>query len=276
MMRRAGLAGMLLAVALLASACGRRAPDGQIVAIVDGEDITTHDLERLESRLPAGTRIDAELRNQLVSALIDGRLAAQEAKREGFRKTPEYLDASREANDAILIDLLNRHVATTVQPPSPADVDRYLESHASRFTDRQIVRLDQVRFTRSAAAMKAIANVSTLAAAEAALQTAGIPFQRSIVTVDTLALTDELERELLGLSPNKLLGDRQGTVVSLSQVVSRTPMPVAAKDARDAASALIARDRAREALGAMHQRLRQSAKVSYQKGFAPPPATARK
>ena len=125
---------LAVGIALMASACTKKA-EGQTVAIVNGEEITAAELnaELGNAKIPEGADKN-QARSRVLQAMIDRRLLAQQARKDGIDKTPEFLNRQRRATDEWLVNraLARGHVAEAV--------DFYL-----RFSLATLVRLVRVQ-----------------------------------------------------------------------------------------------------------------------------------
>ena len=99
-----GVAG----AALILAGCDKE-PEGQVAAVVNGDEITLQEInaEIASANVPAGT--DAkQLQRQALNRIVERRLLAQSAREDGLDKTPEYLIRSRQVDDALLVQLLGQ------------------------------------------------------------------------------------------------------------------------------------------------------------------------
>ena len=99
----------MLVAALALTACGSPEPTGQVIARLDGSDITRRDL-LVELQATAGG-LDADLATAepaLLRRVADRRLLAAEARRRRIDRSPEYLGLERRAREELLVALLDR------------------------------------------------------------------------------------------------------------------------------------------------------------------------
>ena len=86
-------------MSVLAAGCSKAEPDGQVIAIANGEEITLGELnEEARARgLPiVNNRV---LRESVIRDLIDRKLLVQEALRKKLDRTPQHLLAIRRLNE---------------------------------------------------------------------------------------------------------------------------------------------------------------------------------
>lgn len=112
--QRPPVAGLLAAICLLAvGGCGAKSPDAPaesdtgaapaaILARVDGTAITTADLERAILNTPRPEQfeyINPPQRQELLETLIDRKLLAQQARRDGLDREPAIAERLADADD---------------------------------------------------------------------------------------------------------------------------------------------------------------------------------
>lgn len=135
-------APLLLAAGLLISSCSEPVPQGQVLAVVNGEDVTQRDLA-------AEAAVRADQVPGVVAELIDRRLLAEAARAQGIEQTPEYLAAMRRAREQLLVQGLGRQLAAKIPAPRPADIAAYIAGRPHAFAERAVVALDRADTTAS-------------------------------------------------------------------------------------------------------------------------------
>ena len=83
---------------------------------------------------------------RVLQQMIDRRLLADQAKKEGVDTTPEYISRKRRSEDDLLISMLSAQRFKSVALPSARDTDAYIASHPAMFANRQLWELDQIQY----------------------------------------------------------------------------------------------------------------------------------
>ena len=114
-----------LALAFVVSGCNKKA-EGQTVAIVNNEEITAAELNAqiATAKLPPGLSKE-DARTRVLQSMIDRRLLAQQAKKDGIDKSAEFLNRQRQATEELLIRMLASRQMDTAQLPSNQQVERF-------------------------------------------------------------------------------------------------------------------------------------------------------
>ena len=117
---------------IVPAGCADRPPTDQVLASVDGDDVTKRDLavEAALTRLPPGP--------VTLNAIVDRKLLVRRAKRDRLDLTPDYLAAMRRFREATLAV---QEVAGTLPPPGDAAVRGFAAAHDWRFAGRRLVEV---------------------------------------------------------------------------------------------------------------------------------------
>ena len=260
-----------LALALVVSACNKKA-EGQTVAIVNGEEITAAELnaELQNAKIPPGMEKD-QARNRVLQQMIDRRLLAQQAKKDGLDKSPEFLNRQRRMNEDLLINMFASRQIDTTKLPSDPEIQRFEASRPEMFANREQWNLDQLRFTMPTdEAVKAkLEAAKSLDEVAKVLGEAGIAFNRQKNRLDTAVIPHDLYGRLLTMDPGEPFIIPVGNLAIASVVTSREPAAITGDQARPVAVAAMRRAQAAKLMQDRLKSLRQAAKIDYKSGFAP-------
>lgn len=260
------LAGLVL------TGCERKA-EGQTVAVVNGEEITSAELNAELSRanIPA-TADKTKARAQILQAMVDRRLLAQQAKSDGLDKSPDFLNRQRRSTEDLLIGMLASRQINTAQLPSADTIAKFQASRPEMFAKRETWDLEQLFYQtpKDAAALKRIADTHSIDALAAALTQSGIPFNRGKNKINTAIIPHELYVKLNSLPAGEPFIVPSGDRSAASAIVARTSSVPSAADAKSLAVQAIRQTDGQKFMENRLKSLRTGAKIEYQTGFAPP------
>ena len=112
----------LASVSLTIAGCQKKA-EGQVVAVVNGEEITLTELNAEISELNVPESADKELvRSRVLQRMVDRRLLVQAAKEAGLDRDPEYLTQERRMREQLLVNMYGRKTMDTVKVPDAASI----------------------------------------------------------------------------------------------------------------------------------------------------------
>lgn len=262
----------LLAAALLlalSAACSREPPaDGQVLAIVNGEEITIPELnaEARARGLVIGN--DAALRAALLQELIDRRLLAQTARKEGLDRTPDYILQSRRAAELTLVQELAEVSGHAAREPTPQQLSAFIAANPQAFGQRAVVTVEQMSLPGPVPATKAaaVAAAPSLEQAAALLGNPGLASAKAMQTWDTAQLDPDSAVRLLQAPTNEIMVlHPPGSGWLAVRKINATPSPVPPNQQAAAASALLKQASARQASAQLLQRARSRAKIEIPK-----------
>ena len=206
---RAFLAG--LGALLVLSGChfgtSKPNPTGQVVATVGDREITRRELEAEIRGSTASTPAAQKAEQQAALQRIIQRVAlANAARDQGMDKDPSFALLSQRADDAILVQLLESKVASSVPPPTNEEVQQYQETNPNIFSDRKMFDVDQIRFQRPSDPqfIAKLEPLKTLDEVANFLTQNHVMFQRGANVMDSVGQNPKLLSAILALPPHEV------------------------------------------------------------------------
>lgn len=259
-------------VAALASSCTRKA-EGQTVAIVNGQEITVPDLNfALElAKVPEGAD-KTKARAQVLQQLVDRRLLAEQARKEGIDKTPDYLNRERRADEDLLISMLADRRLKTTQLPSDREVQNFMATHPEMFAGREIWTLNQVVFQAPTdpAVKNAVQGAHSIDALMAVLQQYKIAYRQQSNRLDTATIPPDLFGKLKAVPSGEPFAVTAGKQMVASVVTAKESKTLSGDEAKPLATQAMRKMQTTKNLESQLKSLRSSAKIEYQSGYGPP------
>lgn len=263
----------IIALGVLTSGCNKKA-EGQTVAVVNGEEITLPDLNFAlgTTNVPEGMDKNAA-RSQILQQLVDRRLLAEQARKEGIDKSPEYLNRVRRADEDMLISMLAAKRLKSAQLPSDREVQDYISSHPNMFDKREIWDLDQIAYPTQTdpGTLAEIQNAHSMAALTAVLQKHNVAFKSQKNRLDTASLPPEMYAKINGVPAGEPIVVPVGKNSVASVISGRQAQPIAGDKAKPIAVEAMRKTQTAKSLESLVNSLRSSGKIEYQPGYAPPP-----
>ena len=112
-------------------------PSGQVVATVDGEEITSlqlrTELGNFGSRDP---EVMKAAQQQALQRIIMRKLIAKKAREEKLDKGTDYTLQVERGQEALLAQLYQRKLATKAPQPTKAEAEAYVTANPARFLSR--------------------------------------------------------------------------------------------------------------------------------------------
>ncbi len=272
--RRIGLvATVALGVAI--AGCSKK-PTDQVVAIVNGEEISLPELnaELGNAQVPPG--VDKKLvQQQLLQRIVDRRLLAQSAKDQGLDRDPAFIVEQRRVNESLLVEKLAKRTNDTIPVPTAAEIDKFISGNPTLFGGRQLYSVDQIAFATPAdpTKLKALEPAKTMDEVTTVLKQLGINFQRANRVVDSATVPPQQMQKIISLPKGEPFVVPSQGQVTVNVITGGKAEPLPDTQSR----AMAVRALRGQALGKLgEQRLKEArakAKIDYQAGFAPPAKT---
>lgn len=197
----AGLAAML-------SACGGSGgtPTGQVVATVDGQEITANELRMELGGAKAGTpEAQKELERRALQSIINRKLLAKAAADQKLDQAPEFAMQKAKADELVAISALERKLSAAVPQPSKQEAERFVSDHPDSFAQRKLFVVDQVVAPGvPQAVLREMQPLKTLDQVEQLLTQRGVPHQRAVGAIDGATSDPEMVKKIAALPPGEV------------------------------------------------------------------------
>jgi peptidyl-prolyl cis-trans isomerase C len=264
----AGTAAMLV----LLSGCEKKV-GGQVVAVVNGEEITQQQLnaELNGAQLQPGADKKA-IMAQLLQRVVDRTLLVQQAKADGLDQSPAYLEQARRQQESLLVNMLAGKMAKNISLPDNSAVSSFIAGNPTMFAGRKRYTLDQIVFPQPTdmSVVKDLQPAHSLEEIAQILTAKGIQFQRGNGQVDSGMLPPEVASRIAALPAGEpfLIPDNGRLVASVIKSAEAVATPE--DQAKPAALNVLRQQALAEAMRKQVTKSRSTAKIEYQPGFAPP------
>ncbi|NWG46209.1 MAG: peptidyl-prolyl cis-trans isomerase, EpsD family [Alphaproteobacteria bacterium] len=279
---RARLAHMLaLALALGLGAClpdtdksaegeARKDEDGQVVARVDGEEITIHQVNSELQRSGLLGSADEAARDAALQAIVRRKLLANAAMAERLDRNPLVVHNLEAARDAVMGEAYMMQELAVVTEPSLTEIDDFIARNPLLFTDRRsyvvrVIEMPSEAYTDEFVPL--FDETPDFTAFKRELLGAGVAFDeaRSIRLSSDFPEAVRERLAQLGVNDNLVLRTRSAT--QILKVEAITPMPLSTEQARVAARSILLQDRLRRTAGTLDQALAAKAEIAYYGAF---------
>jgi EpsD family peptidyl-prolyl cis-trans isomerase len=253
-------------------------PKGQVVATVDGKEITNLELRAelggFGSRDP---EVMKAAQQQALQRIILRRLLADKARDEKLDKSAEFNLQLKRGEETLLAQLYERKLASKIAQPSRADADAFVASHPAMFANRQVLFVDQVIAGPNKIPPEQFKPLNTLPEVKALLDANGVQYQENAVVLDTLSADPRLVAAVQGLKPGEVFVVPQRGSLVFNQVTATRSAPLNGTIANAYAMNVLRQQRAQETVAKQVSDLRKAAepKITYNAAFKPPAPPAK-
>jgi EpsD family peptidyl-prolyl cis-trans isomerase len=254
---------MLLSAAL--AGCGTPAPKGQVLATVNGREVTGQDL--LAEQRASGVQ-DGGDRRVLLQRVVSRVLLAQAAHARKLDTYPGYPSDVARVQEEFLAQKTLRSVVKPPLASTAAQVTEFMGSHPYMFASRMNIQLDEIRF-QTGDGLKSLSGLNEMQAVVSRLKSLNTAFNRQTRTIDTAQLPPVVADQLAKTTIGELrLFQKDGVGVGVV-VLARSPLILASDQQQTMARRLLAEGMVQGQADNELTRLRGLAKIAYQPGYAP-------
>ncbi len=275
------------ALALLGlAACGgkSKAPEGQVVATVDGKDVTVHELNAEIGLIPnrGGDAPRKLVESVALARIIDRKMLVEEAMKRNLDKNPQFLLAKQRTDESLLVQALQADVQQKVPATTREAAQKFVADNPQIFGDRKIFTLDQIQFLKPANIDQLpLKDAKSMAEVEKILIDANIDYRRAPQQLDSLTINPGLTNEIVKLSsagtgePFMFADQPAGApapVIYVNTVTNTKTQPFTGEKAISYAQNLLQRQEIQKRLGTELKGWQDSykGKIIYAKGYGPP------
>lgn len=249
-------------------------PTGQVVATVDGEEITT-----LQLRAELGTfssrdpNVMKAAQQQALQRIILRKMLAEEAKKQKLDKGTDYTLQLERGRETLLAQLYQRKLATQTTQPTRAEAEAFVQSHPEMFANRRVMFVDQVIAAPSKIPPDRLRPLKTLDEVKALLAAEGVQYQENAVVLDTLTGNPALVKAVINLPPGEVFVIPQGASLLFNQVTATRPTPFVGDMATAFAMNTVRGRKAQDFVAKKVTDMRKGAesKITYNPAYKPPP-----
>ena len=247
---------------------------GQVVATVDGQEITSLELRQemgnFSSRDPKIVKLAQQ---QALQQIIMRKLLVQKAKADKLDKTQDYTLQVHRGAETLLAQLEQRKLASGVTTPTRQDAQTFMASNPGRFAQRQVLVVDQVIAGPNKLQADKLKSLTTLEQVKALFQQEGVPFQENVVSIDSLTADPRLVDQINKLPSGEVFIVPQGGALIFNRISSTRSAPFTGDAAVTYAMNALRGQRAQDVVRTKMDTLRKDAesKIVYNAAFKPPP-----
>ena len=242
---------------------------GQVVAKVNSDEITVHQINHLIARRPdLSPELAEHARREILEKLIDQDLAVQQAIANKLDRAPEVVLAIDAAKREILARAYFQRVAALQLAPSQKEIRNYYMDHPELFAKRRLYNLVEISVSSghgvTQATLGRAAKRGTMEKLADWLKTQNIKY----ATRRAVRAPEQLPLELLPTLQAMKDGDirvfegRSGRF-EVVQVVTTKSAPIDETRAAPLIEKFLSNKRAKEAIAQEMKRLRRQAQIQY-------------
>jgi EpsD family peptidyl-prolyl cis-trans isomerase len=239
---------------IFATGCSKKtgeqeaASNSQVIARVGNEVITVPELEN-ELRLlniPADKQKDQDVIKRVLNEMVTRKYLLAQAMNAKLDREPNVLLDLLRAREQVLANaFISRAVSAKLSAISKTDIEKYVANNPLKFANRKLMSVDQIAFHLGAnaqAVVDATRNANSLEDVDQKLTEMGIPHSRSMGTLNSSEIPDELMNNMRAKKPDDVFFVRSGQNGVFLKVKDEQTQPLEGEAAFNAARQLMRND----------------------------------
>lgn len=252
-----------------------KAPSGQVIATIDGEEITLAELraELAGAPAPPTPQVGKAMQEQALKQILVRKLLAHAAKEQGLDKTPDFAVQRERATETLLAQAVQRKLAVGQSVSTRQEGETFVAEHPGMFAQRKLLTVDQIRMGRpkNEEDLKGLQPLKSLGDIEAYLQKKGIEYQRGASVIDTASTEPAMIAQLEKLPPGEPFIVPQGGVILINQIRDSRLAPFTGEPAVNYALGILRNQKLQETvnLGVKNLVTSKASAIKYNDAYKP-------
>lgn len=252
---------LIIMVALGSSGCSKKEQkSGQVLAKVNGEEITVHQLNQELTRAPGAKQ------KQILDALVNRQLLIDEAVHEKLDRDPNVMQTLERARSEILAQSYIQRKVANLPKPSKAEVDAFYQKHPELFGQRKLFDTRELVVATkdlNSALKSVLDSANSMDEVSAWLDKQKIRYAPRQISRTTTDLPLHMTAKWQALKKGDKLVMAEGEYSILAFLNDISSAPISAEAAGPQIEQYLRNTRAKEAEAAELTRLRSAAKIEY-------------
>ncbi|NOT67191.1 MAG: peptidyl-prolyl cis-trans isomerase, EpsD family [Methylophilaceae bacterium] len=265
-------------MALVLSSCGGHEGNDknktQVVARVNGEEITVHQLNQvLRTMGPAAANNPAAASKNALESLVNQTIGVQEAKKQKLDREPAVLQAIESSSQRMLLDAYLSKSLQKTAAPTPAEVQAYYTAHPELFANRRLYVFNQLAAKAGkedvASLSNKVAEVRKLEDYVSWLKEKGVEYNLATDAKPSEQLPMPLLANMQKLQPGDIGYLKANDGIVAVEILQTVQQPLSEAQARPFIERFLGRQKQMAAAQKLLTDLRSSAKIEYLGDYKP-------
>jgi hypothetical protein len=241
-------------------------PSGAI-AIVDGASVSQLDVTvEAQSRGISADAIDPPMQKVLLSAVIDRKLLAAAAVKQGATSTPLFQASVARATEMLAAGTTAEQIAGPAREATVQEAQRYMAANPLMFGDRQIFVVDGVVADLRSAPARQFDPAKTIDDVLSSLRLIHIPYERANRRIDSATIPPDQAGRFAKLKNGELFRLPVGQNALVGAIIAREPKILPAGEQLAGAQQAVGQLQRDATLKAALTTLRNNANIKYVTG----------
>jgi EpsD family peptidyl-prolyl cis-trans isomerase len=236
---------------VLAACSSDDVPTGQVVATVDGTEITQTELNaELGGAKGRNAAEQQAIERSVLEGMVNRTLLAKAAAEQELDKTPDGALTKRRAEQMAMIALLEKSITAKAPAVSSDEAKEFVAENPELFDQRRIFLVEQIAVNaNSPKLLKDLEPLNTMTEIQAYLTSVKLPSQMSFGVIDALQTDPSVTKQIVALAPDAVFVLPQGDSIRINRIRDTQVVPVTGDNAVALAKEILGNQRRQQQLG---------------------------
>lgn len=236
---------------VLAGCSSDDVPTGQVVATVDGTEITQTELNAELGGVKGRNAAEQQaIERSVLEGMVNRTLLAKAAAEQELDKTPEGAITKRRAEQMAMIALLEKSITSKSPSVSTDEANEFVSENPELFDQRRIFLVEQIAVNANTPKLlKDLEPLNTMTEIQAYLASVKLPSQMSFGVIDALQTDPSVTKQIIALAPDAVFVLPQGDSIRINRIRDTQVVPVSGENAVALAKEILGNQRRQQQLG---------------------------
>jgi EpsD family peptidyl-prolyl cis-trans isomerase len=236
---------------VLAACSSDDVPTGQVVATVDGTEITQTELNAELGGVKGRNAAEQQaIERSVLEGMVNRTLLAKAAAEQELDKTPDGALTKRRAEQMAMIALLEKSITAKAPAVSSDEAKEFVAENPELFDQRRIFLVEQIAVNaNSPKLLKDLEPLNTMTEIQAYLTSVKLPSQMSFGVIDALQTDPSVTKQIVALAPDAVFVLPQGDSIRINRIRDTQVVPVTGDNAVALAKEILGNQRRQQQLG---------------------------
>ena len=274
------LVAVLMAGLLNACESPDKADSAKSAVKVGQDTVTEAEIERAMASVNSAGADQTKLKATVVEALVTQKLMVQEAKKAGLDKKPEVVLDAAAAQRQVIAKAYAESLPGMHEEASSQMIDDFYKQNPNLFSNRRVYRLQEVQIEATQDKLPAIqeqlGKSKTLGEFIEWLKSQGLKGGVASGVKSSEQMPEQMRDKLAGMQQGGVVIVPAPNGLAVLSVAGIQAQPLNLEQATPAIKKILLERKQKEVLEAEVKKLRESTKVEYAEGYAPPASEDKK
>ncbi|HUX90628.1 MAG TPA: EpsD family peptidyl-prolyl cis-trans isomerase [Gallionellaceae bacterium] len=270
---RALCALMVMVATVCLLSCGNKDKKrGQVLARVNGKEITVRQINDELTRAAVKSDQQAAATAHFLELLIDRQLVTEAAIRKKLDRTPKVMQAIEREKSEIIAQAYLESVVTRISKPSIMEVNDYFQQHPEYFSERKQFDMYQLIFSTSDLSDELklfIDSAKSIDEVAGWMDMHNVKYARGQLSRSTTDMPEQMVSKIKAMNAGQLFLIREGENTLLNSIFDIKDSPVSLKNAALQIERYLIKNKSKDAANTEIAYLRSLAKIEYLNASAP-------